>query len=138
MRFVRKGREYAIEGRLPSGDVKFRDALTGASFAAPDGELVEEPFDGNVELLGEDRCRQTLKDKLAKARVADISQLADDDPLKIEIVRRFNYVKELIGAQPLARTGKNLIPLVQRVSARIGDPRPPSCTTLNRWFRAYD
>lgn len=68
----------------------------------------------------------------------DISQLEDDDPIKLKIVRRFYYVKELVRAQPLSRTEKNVTELILRVSQRIGDYGPPSWASVNRWFRVYE
>lgn len=137
MRFFRKNREYVIVRRVGNGEFKVRDTATGESFASSAAELAGELFAGKVELIGEENCRGALKEKLEKTRVTDVSQLADDDPVKLEIVRRFHYVKELISAQPLSRTEKNLPPLIQRVGERIGDPSPPSWVTVNRWFRAY-
>ena len=138
MLFVRRGREYRIEHRLGNGEIKVRDTATDASTAIPAAELIEELFAGQVELIGEGNCRETLKEKLGKTRVTDISQLADDDSVKVEIARRFQYVKEVVSAQPLPRTKKNLTRLIQRVSQSIGDPRPPSWVSVNRWFRAYE
>jgi putative transposase len=138
MRFVRQGREYLIEQRLGKGEIKVRDTTADVSIAIPAAGLVEELFAGQVELVGEGNWRETLKEKLGRTRVTDISQLADDDPVKIEIARRFHYVKELISAQPLPRTEKNLTKLIQRVSQSISDPKPPSYASVNRWFRAYE
>jgi hypothetical protein len=138
MRFSRKGREYVIERRLGKGEIKVRDTVTDVSVAKPTAELIKELFAGHVELIGEGDWRETLKEKLSKTRVTDITQLADDDPVKIEITRRFHYVKELISAQPLSRTEKNLTKLIQRVSQSVGDSKPPSWTSVNRWFRAYE
>jgi putative transposase len=138
MLFVRRGREHRIERQLGNGEIKVRDTATDVSTTVPAAELIEELFAGQVELIGEGNWRETLKEKLGKTRVTDISQLADNDPVKIEIVKRFHYVKELVSAQPLPRTKKNLTRLIQRVSQSVGDPRPPSWVSVNRWFRAYE
>lgn len=138
MLFIWRGREYVIDGRLSGGAIKVRDTATDQSFAKPAAELVEELFAGRLEFIGEGGSRRALKEKLVKTGVTDISHLDDDDPVKVELNRRHSYVKELISARTVTRTGKNLIPLISRVSQKIGDPRPPSWVTLNRWFRVYE
>lgn len=138
MRFMRKGREYKIERRLGNDEFKIRDVVTDVSVTKPAAELVDELFAGRVELIGEEDTRGALREKMRKTRVTDIGQLKDDDPAKEEIVRRFQYVREIIRVQPLPRSEKNMTLLIQRVSQKIDDPRPPSWVTVNRWFRAYE
>ncbi len=138
MHFIRKGREYAIEGRLGDDRIRVRDVVTDLSAATTVAEIVEELFAGGVELVGELNSRRALRERMDKSRVTDISQLSDDDPVKGEIVRRSHYVKELVKAQPLPRSHENVTLLIQKVSQNIGDPAPPSWTTVNRWFRAYE
>ena len=138
MRFTRRGREYVIEGRLGDDRIRVKDVVADLSAAVTVAELVEELFSGGVELIGDENSRGTLRERMEKARVTDLSQLGDDDPIKGEIVRRSHYVKELVKAQPLPRSRQNVTMLIQRVSRVIGDPAPPSWTTVNRWFRAYE
>jgi putative transposase len=138
MRLVRNGREYVIVCRLGNDEIKLRDVVTDRSITKPDAELVEELFAGSVELIGEENFRRALRKRMDKTGVTDISQLRDDDPDKIDIVRRYRYIKELIRVQPLPRSKTNMTLLIQKVSQHIGDPRPPSWVTVNRWYRAYE
>lgn len=138
MHFSRKGREYVIEGRLGDDKLKVRDVVTDSPAALTVADLIEELFTGSVELIGDENARRVLKELMDKARVTDISQLGDRDPIKEEIVRRSHYIKELVKAQPLPRSRLNMTLLIQRVSQIIGDPHPPSWVTVNRWFRVYE
>ncbi len=138
MRLFRKGREYVIEEHLGNDEMKIRDVVTDVSVAKPITELVEELYAGTVELAGDRHFRIVLRERMDKTRVTDISQLIDHDPIKVEIVRRFHYVKELIRVQPMPRSEKNMILLIQRISQNIYDPSPPSWVTVNRWFSAYE
>jgi putative transposase len=138
MHFSKKGREYVVEGQLGNDRLKVRDIVTDSSAVTTVEELVEELFAGGVELIGDENTHGVLKELMNKARVTDISQLGDHDPVKEEIVRRSHYIKELVRAQPLPRSCLNVTLLVRRVSQIIGDPKPPSWVTVNRWFRAYE
>lgn len=137
MKFIRQRREYVIEQRLGNGKLRILDSVTMARSEQSEDLLIEELFAGKIELLGESEERSSLKDKLSKTGVTDLSQLQDESPLSQEIRRRESYVKAVVQAQPLARTAKNLKPLLLKVGQRIGDAAPPSWVTVNRWFRAY-
>lgn len=138
MHFIRKGREYVIDGRLGDDDIRVRNVVTNLSAAMTVTEFVEELFTGGVELIGNENSRGALRERMDKARITDISGLSDDDPIKGELIRRSHYVKELVKAQPLPRSDTNVTMLIRKVSRIIGDPAPPSWTTVNRWFRAYE
>jgi hypothetical protein len=126
MHFIRQGREYAIEQRLGNGSLKIRDVASDVCDAKSADDLIDELFEGKLELVGEENFRTNLKDKLSKSRITDISQLSDDDPRKLEIVRRLHYVREVTKAQPAARTKEKLVPIIQEVSRKLGDPNQPS------------
>lgn len=138
MRLSRKGREYVVECRLDEDKIKLRDVITDVSVATSVVELIEELYAGSMELIGDENSRGALIERMERARVIDISQLSDRDAVKEEIIRRSHYVKELVKVQPLPRSHTNVTLLIQRVSQNIGDPTPPSWTTVNRWFRVYE
>lgn len=138
MRFIKQGREYLIEQRLSDKEIRIKDVAYNTSSPKPMRELIDELFTGKLELIGEDDTRSKLKEKLRRSRITDISQLDDNDPLKLEIVRRFHYVREMLKAQPRARTKDGLTPIILDTSRIIGDPNPPAWVTLNRWFRAFE
>jgi hypothetical protein len=92
MRYQRQGRVYAIEEGLGGGNLKVRDEAAGNCFPVPADELVADLFAGRLEILGEGDELSELKGRLEKSRVADLTMLADDDPLKLEIRRRLRYL----------------------------------------------
>lgn len=137
MRFIRQNREYVIEQRLGNGKLRIFDTVAATHFEQSEDTLVEELYTGKIELLGENAERLSLKNKLLKTAATDLTQLEEDNPLRLEIERRFAYVREVAQAQPLARSERNLKPLIFKVSQRTGDTTPPSWVTVNRWYRTY-
>lgn len=81
MKFIRQRREYVIEQRLGNGKLRILDSVTMARSEQSEDLLIEELFAGKIELLGESEERSSLKDKLSKTGVTDLSQLQDESPL---------------------------------------------------------
>jgi putative transposase len=87
--------------------------------------------------LGSAAERATLAEHTSRSGVVDLGQLAADDPLRLETVRRYHYVTAVVAAGG-GRTQERLRPLIRAVSERIDDRRPPAWVTLYRWVRAYE
>jgi hypothetical protein len=99
--------------------------------------LLEDLFAGRLELIGEGKEGQVLRDALAQTRVSDLTLLDDSDPLKVEALRRLHYVQAVFDERPSARTRETLSPIIERISEQIKDENPPAWTTLKRWSRIY-
>lgn len=138
MHLLYGGREHVIEQRLPSGEIQLRDVATNEFRSHPESNLVENLFDGKIELVGESREHARLQLKQAQTRVADFTALADDDKRKIKTRRRLAYVKGVADAGLTVFTDEHLAPVIERVSREIPDPASPSCSTVRRWFKAYE
>lgn len=89
MYLVINEREYTIEQRLPSKDFQLKDIITNECRSISEQTLIEELFNGRIELLGEQREYTRLQLKQAKSLVSDFSALEENDPRKIKALRRF-------------------------------------------------
>jgi len=78
MQFKLRGREYVIEKRLPDGTIRIKDIITDERSAMPEQEIIEAVFCNSAELLGHDRNRDVLKERLKKTGVCDIACLKDE------------------------------------------------------------
>jgi hypothetical protein len=96
MKFRQQSRVYVIEQCLPEDHLGVRDALSNEYSARKRSELMAALFDGKLELLGDDDQSETLEAHLGSVRVTDLSQLDDDDPLRVEAIRRSQYVNHVL------------------------------------------
>lgn len=138
MHITLRSREYVIEKRLPDRTIRIKDVLTDERTAMPEQELIDALFEKGAELLGHNRNQDALKQRLEKTGVCDIATLKEDDPRKIGLQRRLSYVEATHAAHVDKRTEETLKPIIEKVAARIADPKAPSTATLYRWLRFYD
>jgi hypothetical protein len=138
MRFVQQGREFIIEGPLPDDQLKIKDTFTDVCSARTTADLLEDLFAGRLELIGAGNEGKVLRDALAQSQVSDLTLLNDSDPLKVEALRRLQYVQAVFDERPSVRTQETLSPIIKRISEQIKDENPPSWTTLKRWSRIYE
>ena len=138
MRFVQQGHEFVIEGPLPNDQLKIKDTFTDVCSARTTADLLEDLFAGRLELIGEGKEGQVLRDALAQTRVSDLTLLDDRDSLKVEALRRLHYVQAVFDERPRVRSREPLSPIIERISEQIKDENPPSWSTLKRWSRIYE
>ena len=137
MQFRLRGREFIIEKRLPDGRIRIKDIITDERSALPEQDLVEAVFENNAELLGQHRNQDVLQRRLSKTGVCDIACLSENDPRRLELDRRFSYVRAVTLARLDKQTPETLAPLISKVAARLNEPKPPSVITVWRWWRSY-
>src|SRR6266542_1289324 len=138
MRFVQQGREFIIEGPLPDNQLKIKDTFTNVCSGRTTADLLGDLFAGRLELIGAGNEGKVLRDALAQSRVSDLTLLNDGDPLKVEALRRLQYVQAVFDERPSVRTQETLSPIIERISEQIKDDSPPAWTTLKRWSRIYE
>lgn len=73
MQLTLRGREYVVERRLPDKKIRIKDILTDQRVAICEQELADALFACEAELLGHDRNQDTLKLRLSKTKVSDIT-----------------------------------------------------------------
>lgn len=137
MKFRQQGRIYSIEQGLPEDCLGIRDILSGESLAKPRSELLAALFDGKLELIGDGDQREALRERLASLCITDLNQLAEDDPLRMETLRRSHYVDRVAADASVKWNKEYLTPVIRAVSEGIQDENPPSWITLYRWLRNY-
>lgn len=138
--FTWQGREYIIEGSLPSGELRVKDLLTNEYTAKTEVEIQHELFFSDLEIVGEDQNLPFLKEKLADSRASDLSILDKDEKgmaRKREAYRREHYVREVTSRHLTAFTPQSLKPVIDAVSTKLKDPKAPSWLTLLRWYKDY-
>ncbi|PJX27919.1 hypothetical protein CAP48_01655 [Advenella sp. S44] len=112
----------------------------------PDKSIVAERIgDGQVSCWASDELLKaftegTLKflDSVTNVELGSYYQRPINDlneDIKSELERRKIYVVAIRKAAPSVNTPETFIPILNAVAQRIGDPRPPSFTTLYRWVR---
>jgi hypothetical protein len=97
MKFRQQGRIYSIEQGLPEEHLSVKDILSGESFTRARDDLLAALFEGKLELLGDAGEGERLMAHLEVARIADLAQLVEDDPLRMEALRRLRYVERVAG-----------------------------------------
>lgn len=133
MKFKQQGRIFRIERCLPDGTLAVKDLLSGETSGRSQSELVTALFERKLELLGEDESSANLATHLDQVRVSDLSELTDQDPLRMEALRRYRYVERIRSEAPIGGQEE----IIRSVGEQIGDPRPPSSRTVRRWLRSY-
>src|SRR5262245_17035538 len=93
MKFRQQGRAFLIEQYLPDGTLAVKDLWSGETSAKTQSEWVNALFERKLELLGDDNSIANIETYLDKVRVIDLRELADDDPLRMEAIRRYRYVE---------------------------------------------
>ena len=138
MKFRQQGRDYTIEHALPNDHFGVKDLLSGEVTAKPRREFLSALFDGKLELLGDLDQNDADGDRLANLNVIDLNLHDEDDPLRLEIIRRSQYVNRVLVDSPVRWNEEDLTPISRAVSEEIGDKAPPSWVTLYRWLRDYE
>ena len=116
MKFRQQGRLYAIEQALPNDYLGIKDILSGEVLAKPRGEFLAALFDGKLELLGDLDINDAMSERLADLCVIDLNLHAEDDPLRLEIIRRSHYVNRVLGGSPVKWNEEDLTPIIRAVS----------------------
>jgi putative transposase len=132
-RIVINEREYSIEDRHPSGDLKLKDSVTSSCLLRPMDALIQELFNGKLKILNQDASY--VSRKAANILSEDFTQLPEDQ--RAEAKRKYAYIKEIMAQHPDGRAEKLIHPIIEAVAKAIGDANPPCPITLYRWRRDF-
>ncbi|HZS45371.1 MAG TPA: Mu transposase C-terminal domain-containing protein [Blastocatellia bacterium] len=135
--FVERGQRFVIRKLLPNGEVQVSNISTNGCTAITAQSLLERLFSGQLTLLGDNDQHSVLEQRLATTGIADLSQLSENDPLRLEAQRRLHFVQAVIDSGPIGRTRETLNPIIRSVSEKIRDIRPPSWNSVNRWYNLF-
>lgn len=121
MQLTIRGRDYTIEKRLPNSEIQIKDIVTNEYFAKPEGLLIELLFQGEADLLGDNRNQDILRKRLERSRVTDLTLLDEADPRRPEFERRRAYVRAVMKKRPRVFTKATLLPIIEEVGAALGE-----------------
>lgn len=124
-----KGGTFRIERLQPNGDVLLEAVESGALSIVPREHLLKEFADGSVSANTE-----TAKEPQAPPLY---SRPLDDLPASVhqELRRRRAYLAALQEHGTPVFTVRHVAPIVEKVAAEIQDPKPPSASTVYRWYK---
>jgi len=130
---------FLILQRLSCGSWRFRNTDTGEWCTFPEDDLLDR-FTRN-ELTFDLDADNHHPSEAVKA-TANLGRNLTSYPAELVALAqtRVQYLKEIDRRQPVGVTSKNMEPLIQCVSERIGDRKPPGWRTLRRdyskWLKA--
>jgi hypothetical protein len=158
MHLTIKGRDYTIEKRLPNDQLQIKDIATNEYSAKSESLLVELLFQGEAELLGDNRNQDFLKKRLEQSRISDLTLFDEADPRRSAFERRRSYVRAVTKAKPTVLTKATLLPIIEKIGKTL-DEYPlaefrklsaaekvkiksktqlqPSFSTVWRWVKRY-
>lgn len=137
MRIEWNGFEYLIEERLSDGQLRLLNKHNDERRCVEESLLVDEKFNGRLKILGHKNESQVLDEKIQKNHVFDFTALDKNDPRKIEALRKFEYVKELLSKKKSGFSDRDIAKVIKKVSKKLKDPSPPSVRTVRRWRDSY-
>lgn len=133
-----RGRKYAFEKRLPTGEIQIKDIVTNIFKSFPEMELIDALFEGQLEFSDDTRDQNTSRRKTIKNFIDDINMLKDADPRKKEAKRRYAYIKRIQDHDPTKFTENTLKPLIEEVAETIKDSDKPHWKTVYYdWFKPF-
>ena len=128
------GQEYSLEERLPNGEIQLKNLLTNTSSKQKETVLTQLLFKGELQFLNSDRFEDREQRKNSFNHI-DFTQLPE--ALREEARRKYSYVSRVLESTPDKQTAKTLKPVIAEVSQEIEDSKPPSWSTLYRWYKNY-
>jgi putative transposase len=129
---------FLIQQKLSDNNWQLQNTVTGEWCKFAEDELLDQ-FSRNELVFDRD-----TEDKSSGIRRDSAGLGRTESPHPVELVvmaqNRVQYLKEIDRLQPIAITWKTMEPLIQSVSQRINDTKPPGWRTLARdyskWLRA--
>lgn len=137
MKILWNGIEFQIEERLSNGQLRLLNKHNEERRLVDEISLIEAHSEGNLKILGHNNENQNLEHKIQKNHVYDFTALDDNDPRKIEVLRRLAYIKKLLSKKRSGFSNKEIAKIIREVASCINDSMPPSTRTLRRWKNDY-
>lgn len=128
------GQEYSVEERLPNGEIQLKNLLTNTSSKLKETVLTQLLFKGELQFI-DSNCSEAKKRRKKRFTHSDFTELPA--ALRKEAKRKYSYVSRVLESTPEKQTAKTLKPVIAEVSQKIEDSKPPSWSTLYRWYKNY-
>lgn len=132
--FEWQGAQHRIERLQPNGDVLLERLDSGQLVLSNRTELLQAYASGSLSAVSpvSGGAASAAENTLYKRPLSDLKSKA-----LLDFERRKAYVQGVLAHGSPIFTPTFLIPLIQEVAAKRGDPKPPSVATLWRWIRRY-
>jgi|GEM_PF-330691 len=141
-----RGREYILEERISSGNLRLKNVSTGEAGPMSEKALLEAYFEGELKFLDAVRDAALVQRKEKGTYYQELSLLEGDDPsvkaIKRDFRRRYKYVialDEASGKLDEAKV-KQVIDTVSKTAGENGgpDPTPLYWKRLRYdWFKSF-
>jgi putative transposase len=121
--------------KLPNLNWQLENLSTGELRNSPEAELLALFSKGDLTFSTLE-CASDLTDrKLANKLNRDLSTYSPE--IIAHAQQRLHYLKAIEQAQPISMTPSMVCPLIATVAKHIGDPHPPSFSTVYRNYRNW-
>jgi putative transposase len=137
MKILWNGSEFVIEERLSDGRLRLLNKLNDERRLVEKMELIEAASNGNLKILGSNNETRNLEEKMQRNRIYDFTALDDDDPRKIEAIKKYEYIRNLTAEKKAGFTEQEIIASIEMTAARIDDSTPPSVRNVRRWISQH-
>lgn len=124
--------ECIIHTRLSDGEIRLCRTADYEFFSLPEEKIIEGLFSGAIEIIDDSQPTSSGKKNFSVSFV----EFASLEQRK-EALRRYQYVAEIL-KQKIKKTTKEMIQqIIEAVSRKIEDAKPPSSITFYRWYRRF-
>lgn len=132
--FEWQGALHRIERLQSNGDILLERLDSGQLVLSNRTDLLQAYASGSLTAMStvSGGSASTAENTLYKRPLCDLKPKA-----LLDFERRKAYVQGILAYGSPIFTPTFLIPLIQEVAAKRGDPKPPSVPTLWRWIRRY-
>jgi putative transposase len=138
MHFLFRGHEYVIVDGLPDGRIRIRNTVSDETQLISEQELIEAAFKEEFEFLGDSVITRERREQV-KSLVDDLSMLEDNDPRKIEALRREEYLQAIDKNDSGHLNAETLVLLIKEVHDKIKDSKkvPHWKTVKYEWWPVW-
>jgi putative transposase len=130
--FEWSGGRFRIERIHSNGDILLERLENGSISIERRDRLLAEYRDGNISAGAPRDVAEPRTDKVYSRPLDELSQ-----EVQHETARRRHYLHAIFDQGTPVFTKAYLFPLILRAAEEIGDERPPSVTSIYRWYRRF-
>jgi putative transposase len=130
--FEWSGAGFRIDRIHANGDVLLERLTDGTNLIERHDRLLAEYREGNISA---GVPREIAKPRAEKVYSRPLDELSNE--VQQEVVRRMHYLHAIFDQGKPVFTKAYLLPLISRAAENIDDKRPPSVTSIYRWYRRF-
>ncbi|MGU5537738.1 Mu transposase C-terminal domain-containing protein [Aeromonas caviae] len=135
LRLTLNSTRYRIDRILVSGECYLERLSDGGVLVKTKPELAALLAAGELSIESPNNRESNPDAGLSSRASRDLKALSKSQ--REEVLRKYEYIKEAISRLGKEPKAAGLGPVIETVSANIGEIRPPSATTVYRWWRRW-